>query len=311
VFGDTGEVKLVTYRTPVAFPAEPGRAERLGVLFGERVVPAAQLAPEGRPQTMAELIDGLPESLDRLRYAFDAWRTEAADDEGTPMAELELLPVVPRPGKIVAIGVNYRSHAEEQGREPPSSPVIFAKFTTALIGHGADITWDPALTQAVDFEAELAVIIGRTARNVAVADALDHVLGYSCLNDVSARDLQYLDKQFVRGKSLDTFGPFGPALVTADEVPDPQVLRLRTHVSGELMQDASTADMVFSVAELIAFCSRAFTVEPGDVIATGTPAGVGWFRDPKRMLRDGDEIVVEIDGVGRLVNRCREVTAES
>jgi 2-keto-4-pentenoate hydratase/2-oxohepta-3-ene-1,7-dioic acid hydratase in catechol pathway len=304
-------VRLVSYRTPDAFPAEPERAERLGILFGENILPAAQIAPHGRPQTMAELIEDLPGSLDRLRHAYDSWHTEAADDEGMPMGELAVLPVVPRPGKVVAIGVNYRSHAEEQGREPPSSPVIFAKFTTALIGHRADIVWDPTLTQAVDFEAELAVVIGRRARNVGVAQALDHVLGYSCLNDVSARDLQYADKQFVRGKSLDTFGPFGPALVTADEVPNPQALRLRTYVSGELMQDASTAEMVFSVAELIAFCSRAFTLEPGDVIATGTPAGVGWFREPRRMLRDSDQVVVEIDGVGRLVNHCREVTGSA
>jgi 2-keto-4-pentenoate hydratase/2-oxohepta-3-ene-1,7-dioic acid hydratase in catechol pathway len=184
--------------------------------------------------------------------------------------------------------------------------VVFAKFTTALVGHGADVTWDPELTQAVDYEAELAVVIGRRARDVRVESALEHVLGYTCLNDVSARDLQYADRQFVRSKSLDTFCPMGPALVTADEVPDPQALGIRCLVNGEVRQSASTADMVFGVAELIAFCSRAFTLEAGDVIATGTPAGVGWFREPKLMLRDGDEMVVEIDGVGRLLNHCRE-----
>ena len=300
-------MKLVSYRTPGAFLAEPGRAARLGVLHGERVVPAAQLAPGGHPQSMAELLRDMPDSLEGLRRAWQSWSSEADGRDGTAVEELELLPPVPRPGKIVAIGVNYRSHAEEQGREPPDSPVIFAKFSTALVGHGAEIRWDPELTAAVDAEAELAVVIGRRARNVPRARALDFVLGYSCLNDVSARDLQFGDKQFVRGKSLDTFCPMGPALVTSDELGDPQSLGLRSLVNGEVMQDGSTAEMVFGVAELIEFCSRAFTLEPGDVIATGTPAGVGWFREPKKLLRDGDEVIIEIESLGRLVNVCREV----
>jgi 2-keto-4-pentenoate hydratase/2-oxohepta-3-ene-1,7-dioic acid hydratase in catechol pathway len=207
---------------------------------------------------------------------------------------------------VVAVGLNYREHAAEGGRETPPEPVLFAKFTTSIVGHGAEIRWDPGLTAAVDFEAELAVVIGREARRVTQAQALDYVLGYTCLNDVSARDLQYADKQFVRAKSLDTFTPIGPALVTADEIPDPQTLGIRCLVNGEVMQESSTAQMVHGVAALIAFCSRAFTLEPGDIIATGTPSGVGWFRDPKRLLRDDDEVAVEIERVGRLVNRCRE-----
>ncbi|HEY7025602.1 MAG TPA: fumarylacetoacetate hydrolase family protein, partial [Candidatus Limnocylindrales bacterium] len=205
-----------------------------------------------------------------------------------------------------AAAVNYRSHGAEQNREPPDHPVFFAKFPTSIIGSGDEIRWSPELTQAVDFEAELAVVIGRRCRRVGVESALEYVAGYTCLNDVSARDLQYADKQFVRGKSLDTFCPMGPWLVTPDEIPDPQNLAIRCFVNGELMQDGNTADMVFSVAELISFCSQAFTLEPGDVIATGTPAGVGWFREPKRMLKDGDEVVVEIERIGRLVNRCVE-----
>jgi 2-keto-4-pentenoate hydratase/2-oxohepta-3-ene-1,7-dioic acid hydratase in catechol pathway len=304
-------MKLISYRTPRAFTAEPGRRERLGVLSGERVVPVAQIAPDGRPATMAELLAGLPESLQKVRYAWESWRSEADENEGVLASQLELLPPIPRPGKIVAIGINYRSHVAEQNISPPSSPVVFAKFTTALVGHGAEINWDPSLTDAVDFEAELAVVIGQTARRVPEDRALDHVLGYSCLNDVSARDLQFADRQFVRAKSLDTFCPMGPALVTADEVGDPQALGIRTLVNGDTMQDSSTADMFFGVAALIAFCSRAFTLEPGDVIATGTPAGVGWFREPKRMLKDGDEVVIDIERVGRLINRCREVPASS
>ena len=297
-------MKLVSYRTRAAFAGEPGRRERLGVVLGERVVATADLT-DGDVPTMAVLLERPADHLARLKAALGE-RTEAG---GLALDEVELLAPVPRPGKIVAIGVNYRIHAAEQDREPPASPVIFAKFPTAVVGHGADLVWDPGLTAAVDFEAELAVVIGWTARQVEASIALEHVLGYTCLNDVSARDLQYADKQFTRAKSLDTFCPLGPALVTDEEVGDPQALGIRCLVNGEVMQDASTSDMVFGVAELIAFCSQAFTLEPGDVIATGTPAGVGWFREPKRMLHDGDEVAVEIERVGRLVNRCREVGA--
>ena len=215
---------------------------------------------------------------------------------------------IQRPGKIVCVGVNYRAHATEGGREPPDHPVLFAKFPTAVIGDGDVITWDEGLTQAVDFEAELAVVIGRTCRRVSTAEALDYVAGYTCLNDVSARDLQYGDKQFVRAKSLDTFCPIGPYVVTPDEVGDPGTLDIRCIVNGEVMQDSNTSDLIFGVPELISFCSQAFTLEPGDVIATGTPSGVGWFREPKRMLKDGDEVVVEIERIGRLTNGCRVET---
>ncbi len=276
--------------------------DRLGIDLDGRVVPATDLLADG-PQAIGDVLAD-PSTLDRLREALAA--SLISPSAGTPLEELSLLSPVPRPGKVVAVGLNYRDHAEEGGRETPPEPVLFAKFTTSIVGHGTEIRWDPGLTAAVDFEAELAVVIGRTARRVMEAEALTYVLGYTCLNDVSARDLQFSDKQFVRAKSLDTFTPIGPALVTADEIPDPQALGIRCLVNGEVMQDSSTAQMVHGVAALIAFCSRAFTLEPGDIIATGTPSGVGWFRDPKRMLRDGDEVIVEIDGVGRLVNRCRE-----
>jgi 2-keto-4-pentenoate hydratase/2-oxohepta-3-ene-1,7-dioic acid hydratase in catechol pathway len=302
-------VKLISYRTPRAFAGEPGRSDRLGVLLGSVVVPAAALG-EDAPGTMAELLNGLPRTLDRLRRLARSGAAEAyIEAEGMSLDTVELLAPVPRPGKIIAVGLNYRGHAAEQGHEPPASPIIFAKYSTSLVPSGADITWDAALTQNVDYEAELAAVIGRTARRVSEATALEHVVGYSCLNDVSARDLQYADRQFTRAKSLDTFGPMGPALVTADEVGDPQALAISCQVNGEVRQSSSTADMVFSVAALVSFCSQAFTLEPGDVIATGTPAGVGWFREPKQMLSDDDEVVVEIERVGRLVNRCRVVAS--
>jgi 2-keto-4-pentenoate hydratase/2-oxohepta-3-ene-1,7-dioic acid hydratase in catechol pathway len=297
-------MKLASYRTPSAFAGEPGRAARLGIVEGESVVATASLG-DGVAGTMADLLAGWPDSLQVLHAAHRA----ADQPETLALKSVELLAPVPRPGKIVAAGVNYASHGAEQSREAPDRPVLFAKLPTSVIGHGGEIRWSTRLTQAVDFEAELAVVIGRTCRRVDESAALAYVAGYTCLNDVSARDLQYSDKQFVRGKSLDTFCPMGPWLVTADEIPDPQALRVRCLVNGEVMQDASTSEMVFGVASLVSFCSQAFTLEPGDVIATGTPAGVGWFREPKRMLRDDDEVVVDIDHVGRLVNRCREERA--
>ncbi|MBA2488328.1 MAG: fumarylacetoacetate hydrolase family protein [Chloroflexi bacterium] len=282
-----------------------GGVERLGVDRNGRVIAVSELLENG-PSTMAGLLAD-PDALDRLRGAVTA--TLRSPTAGTPIEGLTLLAPVPRPGKIIAVGLNYADHAAEGGRPAPEEPVLFAKFPTAVVGPGAEITWDPTLTLQVDVEAELAVIIGRTARHVPLESALDHVLGYTCLNDVSARDLQLRDKQFTRAKSLDTFCPMGPALITADEITDPQALRISSTVDGEVWQDGTTADMIFPIAELIAFCSRAFTLEPGDVIATGTPAGVGLYHDPPRFLRDAARVVIEIDAIGRLSNRCREMPA--
>jgi 2-keto-4-pentenoate hydratase/2-oxohepta-3-ene-1,7-dioic acid hydratase in catechol pathway len=258
----------------------------------------------GLPATMADLLAGGTAALAALRAATAAATAAELPGDVDPKA---VVAPVPRPGKVVAVGLNYHAHAAEGGAAIPASPMLFAKFTTAVIGPGATVEWDPALTQAVDIEAELGVVIGRTTRRVSEERALDHVLGYTCVNDVSARDLQYADKQFVRAKSLDTFCPMGPVLVTTDEIPDPGTLAVRSYRNGVLMQDGHTSDLIFSVPELVAFCSRAFTLEPGDVIATGTPAGVGWYRDPKVLMGDGDVMTVEIEGIGRLENPCREV----
>ena len=206
-----------------------------------------------------------------------------------------------RPSKIIGVGLNYRDHADEQGAEPPASPLLFAKWPSALIGDGDAIRLPP-ITRKVDYEAELGVVIGERARAVPVERALDVVAGYVCVNDVSARDLQFADGQWTRAKSLDTFCPVGPRLVPASEVSDPQTLRIRCLVNGEVMQDSSTANMIFSVAELIAFASEAIELEPGDLIATGTPSGVGFARTPPRFLAPGDEVVVEIERIGRLTN---------
>jgi 2-keto-4-pentenoate hydratase/2-oxohepta-3-ene-1,7-dioic acid hydratase in catechol pathway len=208
---------------------------------------------------------------------------------------------IERPQKIICIGLNYRDHAEEQGVDLPERPLLFAKWPNTLIGPGDPIVLPP-ITEKVDYEAELGVVIGSRASRMSVENALEAVAGYTCVNDVSARDLQFADGQWVRGKSLDTFCPVGPRLVPASEVPDPQALGIRAILNGQVMQHSTTANMVFGVAEIIAFVSQAITLEPGDLIATGTPAGVGVFRDPQVLLKPGDEITIEIDGVGTLTN---------
>jgi 2-keto-4-pentenoate hydratase/2-oxohepta-3-ene-1,7-dioic acid hydratase in catechol pathway len=211
-----------------------------------------------------------------------------------------LAPVVP--GKVVAIGLNYLDHIRESGQPAPERPLVFAKFPSSVIGADEPIRLPLDVTRRVDWEVELAVVIGRRAHGVAVGDALQHVYGYTVANDVSARDLQFSDGQWVRAKSLDTFCPLGPVLVTADEIPDPQALSLACRVNGELVQDATTDLMVFGVAELISFCSHSFTLEPGDVLLTGTPWGCGEFMDPKRSLVPGDVVECEIGGIGTLRN---------
>ncbi|HEY6013351.1 MAG TPA: fumarylacetoacetate hydrolase family protein [Candidatus Limnocylindrales bacterium] len=276
--------------------------ERLAVATDGGLVDVADLLGGGS-WTMARLLADVDASVAAIARALargDPTRTLAP-------AGAVWLPPVTRPGKIIAIGRNYHEHAAEEGETAPPDPVVFAKFPTSLVGHDADIAWRSADTDQVDYEAELAVVVGRMARDVPVSRALDHVLGYTCLNDVSARDLQFGDGQWVRGKSLDTFCPMGPWIVTADEVPDPGRLRIRCLVNGEVVQDASTSQMVHDVPSLVAFCSRFMTLEPGDVIATGTPGGVGVFRDPPRFLGHGDDVVVEIDGIGRLANHCRVI----
>jgi len=207
-----------------------------------------------------------------------------------------------RPGKIVAIGLNYRQHATESGVPAPEAPLIFAKFPSSVVGPSAEIVVDRALTQSVDWEAELGVVVGAPMRNVPRERALEYVFGYTAVNDVSARDAQSGDGQWVRAKSMDTFCPLGPVVVSADEIGDPQALRLWTAVNGEIMQDASTADMIFGVADLLAYCSSNFTLEPGDLLITGTPWGVGIVREPPITLQPGDVVETGVDGIGTLRN---------
>jgi 2-keto-4-pentenoate hydratase/2-oxohepta-3-ene-1,7-dioic acid hydratase in catechol pathway len=208
-----------------------------------------------------------------------------------------------RPGKVLALGLNYRDHAAESGHPIPAEPVVFCKVSSSVIGPGAPIRL-PEASQKVDYEVELAIVIGRTAKGVSAARALDYVAGYTVLNDVSARDYQREKPggQWTLAKSFDTFCPTGPWLVTPDEVGDPQALALKSVVSGQVMQSSSTAQMIFSVAEIIEYLSRVLTLEPGDVVATGTPPGVGFARKPPRFLRAGDVVECSIESIGTLVN---------
>jgi 2-keto-4-pentenoate hydratase/2-oxohepta-3-ene-1,7-dioic acid hydratase in catechol pathway len=207
---------------------------------------------------------------------------------------------IQRPGKIVCVGLNYRDHAEEQGVDLPKAPLFFAKYTTSLVGPGDAIVIPPGVEQA-DYEAELGVVIGTTVRNVSKENAMEAVAGYVVANDVSARDLQFADGQWTRGKSPDTFCPVGP-LVPKEQVPDPHSLPIRAIVSGETLQDSNTSNLIFRIDEIISYASRTSTLEAGDLILTGTPAGVGVFREPKRLLRDGDTVTIQIDGVGEITN---------
>lgn len=220
-------------------------------------------------------------------------------------SEVRFLPVVPDPTKVLAVGLNFVSHCKEQGKEVPKRPLIFAKLVSSLIGHREAIVRWP-ITEQLDYEGELAVVIGKGGRDIREEEALSHCAGFTIMNDVSARDIQWSERQWTRAKGLDTFGPLGPFITTRDEVKDPQNLSIRTYVNGELRQDGHTSDMAFSVAQIVAFASKAITLSPGDIISTGTPAGVGVFANPKRFLEPGDEVRIVIEGLGELVNKVVE-----
>jgi 2-keto-4-pentenoate hydratase/2-oxohepta-3-ene-1,7-dioic acid hydratase in catechol pathway len=281
-------MRLVTY--------DAGGGAHAGILLGEEIVPVAAL---GAP---ADSVRGLLEALDADGLA--ALGEQAAGSrERIARPGLRLLAPVPDPEKIICMGLNYRDHAEEAHQEIPEHPRWFAKFANSLIGDGEAIVLPAAHPDFVDYEAELAVVVGRTCHAVSEADAPAHLAGAMALNDVSARDLQLQNPLWTSGKAIDTFAPCGPALVTLDEVGDLGNLAVRTRIDGELLQDGSTRDMIFGVAETVAWLSRTMTLKPGDIIATGTPAGVGGFRG--RFLRDGQTVEVEIERVGAVRNPVR------
>ena len=248
--------------------------------------------------------------LDPLRDLLEAGRNPArvrTVRKPFPLKGARYKPAVTAPSKIIAIGLNYLNHARETGNEVPKAPMSWCKYTSSLIGSGELIKFRPEDSTKIDYECELAFVIGRRARNVARKNALKHVFGYTCCNDVTARDHQRAEGQFARSKSFDTFTPLGPVIVTADEIADPQKLMIRTRLNGEVMQEESTGDMIFGCAELIAYLSRFITLEPGDVVSTGTPSGVGVARKPPVYMKNGDTVEIEIDGIGTLKNRIRTI----
>ncbi|WP_028352987.1 fumarylacetoacetate hydrolase family protein [Bordetella petrii] len=298
-------MKLISYRA--------GGRLAVGAVRDERVVDltswVAALQPDAAARDCLAQAGVEPVSHGMLRLlqagpaALRALRRHVAEQApaGPGLADVELLAPVPRPGKIVAVGRNYADHAKETGVDPFEQPRIVSKLPSCVCAPGRAVA-RPAGVAKLDFEAELAVVIGRPARAVAAADALAHVAGYTVLDDLSAREFQFdvAPAQTTFAKSMDGFAPMGPWLVTADEVGDPQALTVRSWLNDELMQDASTADMLFPVAALIAYVSRYMTLEPGDVLATGTPAGIGAFRDPPRYLQPGDRLRMEVSRVGVL-----------
>lgn len=244
-------------------------------------------------------------TADSMQYMIRRGMTPSRTSEHLPLEAVKFEAPV-NPGKIIAIGRNYAEHAKETGSDVPKAPIIFAKFPSSIIGNGDTVEWSESITKEVDWEGELAIVIGKKARNVSEEDALKHVFGYTIANDVSARDLQLRqDSQWTRGKSLDTFCPLGPWIVTAEEITDPHNLSIKTVVNKKKMQDGNTKDLIFNIPTLISYCSRMFTLEPGDLILTGTPDGVGEGMKPKTYLKDGDVITITIEGIGDLTNPCK------
>jgi 2-keto-4-pentenoate hydratase/2-oxohepta-3-ene-1,7-dioic acid hydratase in catechol pathway len=290
-------VQIATYQV--------ARETRLGFVVDDRVVDVAAVARRRKlrvPADMISLIDTVPvRALQQLHRDAQDW--VAAGRESAPLRRTKLLAPIPRPRKnIFCMGRNYAEHAREGGVAPPEVPVFFTKPPTAVIGPGAPVTYH-GVTHSLDYEVELVAVIGRRGRNIPEANALDYVFGYTIMNDVTARDLQRRHQQWFKGKSLDTFAPVGPWIVYRSAVPDPQALRLSMRVNGETRQDSTTANMLFSVAKLIEVLSAGMTLEPGDLLATGTPEGVGMGFDPPKWLQPGDVVEAEVERIGVLQNR--------
>lgn len=273
---------------------------RLGVVTDAGVVDVAAAANGTQvPTTIDAVLEGGSDALAALSsVASSAGASHVVQEDS-----LTLGPCVPNPGKIICVGLNYRRHAEETNAAIPTSPVLFSKFNNTLAADGDEIPLPTKVATQYDWEVELGVVIGKTTRDVSEADALSYVAGYFTADDLSVRDLQNRTSQWLLGKTMDKFFPIGPYLVTADEVPEPQALNLKCWVNGEVRQDSNTADMIFSVAEVIAYTSQFFTLEAGDVITTGTPEGVAMGRADKPWLKPGDVVDVEVEGLGRLSNK--------
>jgi 2-keto-4-pentenoate hydratase/2-oxohepta-3-ene-1,7-dioic acid hydratase in catechol pathway len=255
------------------------------------------------PSNMLSLLQGGDELLDTARKVVE-WVRSNDVDPGIKVAveDVVLQAPISNVSKVVGIGLNYADHCREQNIPLPESVLLFAKFPSSIIGPDEDITWDHEVSTEVDYEAELAVIIGKEAFRVGPQDVWEYIAGYSIVNDVSARDVQFSDRQWVRGKSFDTFCPIGPYLATRDEIENTDNLKIQTRLNGELVQNSSTKEMVFKIPDIVSFITKSITLVPGDIICTGTPDGVGYFRDPKVLLKPGDIVEIEIENLGVLKN---------
>jgi 2-keto-4-pentenoate hydratase/2-oxohepta-3-ene-1,7-dioic acid hydratase in catechol pathway len=268
-----------------------------GVLDGSRVIPSAQLGKNFPSTLMALIADA--EAFNRLSVG---WRDRSSDMTGSLLTDLDMLPCIQRPGKVICLGVNYIDHAKEGGNQIGDYPAVFLRCSTSLLAHRAPLKV-PSISDKLDFEAELAVVIGRAARHVSEQEALSAVFGYACFNDATLRDYQRKTSQWTVGKNFDATGAFGPCLVTSDELPAGCVgLHIESRLNGQVMQSANTADMAFGVARTVSLLSESMTLEPGDVLVMGTPGGVGYARTPPVWMKAGDTIEVEIEGVGVLSN---------
>ena len=290
-------MKLITYRTDDG--TKLGIKTERGILDVARAGSATGVACPSSADAVYTLGSSALPALTALLNAAEDPAFYVSEDD------LAFAPAVPNPGKILCVGLNYRKHAAETGMAEPAYPVLFSKFNNVLAAPNEDIPQQADWT-TVDYESELGVVMGATARNVSVDEALDYVFGYCNMNDLSERNLQMRSGQWLLGKTLDKFLPVGPYVVTADEVPDPQALSIKGWLNGELRQNSNTADMIFSVAEVIAYASQIMTLDPGDIISTGTPEGVIMGMEPKVWLQPGDEYVVEVEGLGKLANRMVE-----
>jgi 2-keto-4-pentenoate hydratase/2-oxohepta-3-ene-1,7-dioic acid hydratase in catechol pathway len=279
-------MKLVTFRRP------DGRSEA-GALSDGRVV---GLSAGGFPDMLSVIAAG-----SEGRAKIENWIYQPPSQSTFPLASVKLLAPIPRPPKLICVGLNYRDHAAESKMEIPKVPTIFNKFATSVIGPGDPIRL-PKNSAEPDYEAEFAFVIGKGGRHIAQDDWPKHVFGYTMVNDVSARDFQRATTQWLMGKTFDTFAPMGPYLVTADEVADPHALDISLKIGDELLQNSNTRELIFKIPELVAYLSSVFTLEPGDVVSTGTPAGVGFARKPPRFLKPGDDVTVRVAGLGELRN---------
>jgi 2-keto-4-pentenoate hydratase/2-oxohepta-3-ene-1,7-dioic acid hydratase in catechol pathway len=300
-------MKLVTYAS--------NGTTRLGALHDAMVIDILQaikayLGGTGKggtvgsdfPSDMLSFLQGGDQTKKSVEEAVDWVIVHEKDEFTLPLSQVILRAPIMNPSKVIGIGLNYADHCREQNIPLPESVLILAKFPSSIIGPEENITWGSGMSQEVDYEAELGVIMGREAFKINPQDAWDYVGGYTIINDVSARDVQFADGQWVRGKSFDTFCPMGPYMATPDEIQDPNNLNIKTRLNDTVVQDSNTSEMVFKIPEIISFISKSITLMPGDVISTGTPDGVGYFHDPKLLLKPGDVIEIEIDGLGLLRN---------